>query len=62
MNKNLSKIQKTLIIELGKNDEYLLADIEKVLTRVADITDLVAFRPQLEALLSKIVKKAEQRA
>ena len=54
--------QGNILQGVNSKERAILADIEKVLTRVADITDLVAFRPQLEALLSKIVKKAEQRA
>ena len=54
--------QGNILQGVDSKERAILADIEKVLTRVADITDLVAFRPQLEALLSKIVKKADQKA
>ena len=54
--------QGNILQGVNSKERAILADVEKVLTKVADITDLVAFRPQLEALLNKILKKADQKA
>ena len=46
---------------VDNRERAILADIEKILTKVADESDLIAYRAQLQSVLKSILKKSAQK-
>tara|TARA_R110002020_G_scaffold314419_1_gene529599 strand:+ start:1704 stop:2444 length:741 start_codon:yes stop_codon:yes gene_type:complete len=47
---------------VDNRERAILTDVEKVLTQVADVDDLIKYRPMLQAFLKKVMKLAKSGA